>query len=482
MIGEGEQARNAVVPVAEVLDRLRSLVGPAAVLTGSDMAPHLEDWTGRFLSGAALAVVRPADTGEVSAVMRLAAEADLVIVPQGGNTGAVAGAIADDSQRSIVLNLNRMRRVRDLDAVTPALIADAGCILAEAQAAVGAQGMMVPLGIGSEGSATLGGLVATNAGGIQAVRFGVMRNQVLGLEVVLPDGRVLDMLRTVQKDNMGYDLKHLFIGAEGTLGIVTGVALKLTPSPRQLSSALLAVNDVASALEVLKAVRVACGDTVLACELIQRDLVLLASRSRPQFAAFTSTAAAFDLLLEVGTPSTRLNLAEVFEETLGELIDKGVVLDGTVASSEAQRSQLWLLREAIVADQRLAGEAVRFDVALPLSGVAEFLDRVKVTTAAIVPGCRPLSFGHIGDGNIHLSVVQPPEDLKGFLARRQDIIDVVHTLVLDLRGSICAEHGVGRKLRREAADALGAAGEDVMRAVKTAIDPDGRMNPGVLLI
>ena len=463
------------------LDLLRAIVGDAAVLTGTDMVPHLTDWTGRFKDGAALAVVRPADTAQVVAIVKLAAAHGLAIVPQGGNTGAVAGAIANCADRAVVLQLGRMRAIRERDPATPAAIVEAGCILADVQDAVRDMGLAVPLGIGSEGSATIGGLVATNAGGIQAVRFGVMRNQVLGLEVVLPDGSVLDLLRTVQKDNMGYDLKQLFIGAEGTLGIVTAVALRLTPLPRQSVSAFLAVGSAADALEVLRSVRLECGDVVVACELIQHELLTLAARTRPQFAALVGQPAPFYLLVEVATPSVRQNLVESFEAALAELIERNVVRDGTVAASEAQRAGLWLLREAIVVDQRLAGEAVRFDIALPLVAVSAFLAEVATISEAVLPGSRPMSFGHIGDGNIHLLIAQPPGDPAGLLARKQHLADEIHRLTIAMRGSICAEHGVGRKLKAETAEALGAANVAVMRAIKNAIDPADRLNPGVLI-
>lgn len=456
---------------AATLDALAACVGAGGLLTDpADVAPYLSDWTGRW-PGQALAVARPRSTEDVAALVRTAAAHGIGIVPQGGNTGLVGGAAAP--RGALLLALGRMNRVRHIDVASGVLVAEAGCVLAGLQADAAERGFALPLGLGAEGSATIGGIVSTNAGGIRALRYGVARDLVLGLEVVLADGRVWDGLRTTRKDNMGYDLKQLFIGAEGTLGVVTAIALRLTMAWRQVETAFLAVADPAAALALLDRLRADTGDAVVACELIPAlglDLAetVLAPTPRP-----VARGHAWHLLVEFAT-SAADGLRAAVEQRLFQALHTGLALDGALADNARQRAAFWRWREAVVEGQQRAGPAVRFDVAVPIGAVARFIAEADAAVAARAPHSRPLAFGHIGDGNIHYTVLAP--DVDAGMIRV-----VVHDLVLRLGGSLCAEHGVGRSMVETVAGATSGVGRDLMRAIKGALDPDGRMNPGAVL-
>lgn len=441
---------------------------------------YLRDATGKWPSHV-LSVGRPRSSEEVAAIVRHATANDLAVVPQGGNTGLVGGCGIGAERPAVMLSLDRMRAIRRIDPVGATVVVEAGCILADLQAAVAEQGFAIPLGLGSEGSATIGGLISTNAGGIRALRYGVMRSLVLGLEVVLPDGRVWDGLRTVAKNNMGYDLKQLFIGGEGTLGVVTAAALRLVPAWTQTETAWLAVESPAAALSLLDALRAALGDVVVACELIQRRGIEWGEVAVPGLKVPGVGDHGWFVLIEFASAATLLPIREALETALGNAIEQGLVLDGTLAESEAQRREFWKIREAVVMGKIAAKPSVTLDVAVPLGQVPAFLDEAGVLAEALMPGVECLGFGHVGDGNIHFSVHRGSNAVAAFEPRVAEICAALEQLALTHGGSICAEHGVGRRMRDAVAAAVGDVEHDLFRRVKRAIDPENRMNPGAVV-
>lgn len=467
---------------AALLDRILSIVGPKGLLTDpADMQPYLAEARGRFVGGSP-AVVRPATVDEVAAVVAACAEAGQPIVPQGGNTSLVGGSIPYENGHDIVLSLSRLNRVRDIDPLNYTMTVDAGCVLQTLQQVAADQDRLLPLSLGAEGTAQIGGLISTNAGGTMTIRYGNTRDLVLGLEVVLPDGRVWNGLRRLRKNNTGYDLKHLFIGAEGTLGIITGAVLKLYPRPRQVETAFVAVPSPVAAIELLARLRAASGDGVTAFELMARRALDFAlthvhgtidplSEPSPWYALVEMTA---------GTRSDAFR--DNFEAALGEAFEEGLATDATIAASEGQSKQLWFIREAIVEAQKHAGGSIKNDVSVPVSKVAEFIERATAAVEAVCPGIRPVPFGHVGDGNIHFNLTQPEgADTAAYLARWDEICHVVNAIILDLDGSISAEHGVGRFKKDDMPHIKSAVEMDMLRAVKAALDPRGLMNPGKML-
>jgi len=440
---------------------------------------HLQDMTGKWPSGA-IAVARPSSPHEVAALVRQAGAAGLSVVPQGGNTGLVGGCAVAPEQHAVMLSSRRLNAVRSIDPHVPAVIAEAGCILADVQAAVAEQGFAIPLGLGSEGSATIGGLISTNAGGVRALRYGVMRNQILGLEVVLPDGRIWDGLRTVAKNNMGYDLKQLFIGAEGSLGVITAAALRLTPAWRQIETAWLAVESPAAALALLQDLRASLGDLVVAFELIQRRGVEWGAGAVPGLRVPDIGDHPWFVLVEFASAAARLPIRDAVEDALGHALEHGLATGGLLAESEAQRQQLWRIREAVVEGKTGAKPSVSVDVAVPLGEVPAFLDAAAMAVA-VLPGCETLAFGHVGDGNIHFSVHRGTNHPERFAEAAADLSAAIEAVALAHGGSICAEHGVGRRMRAAVAAALGEAELDLFRAIKRTIDPRNMMNPGAVI-
>lgn len=464
---------------ADFLSRLRGIVGDAYVLTDpASLANYVEDWRGRY-RGSALCVVRPASTGQVAAVVAACAEAGVAIVPQGGNTGLCGGATPRGGE--VVLSLNRMTRVRQLDAANNTLTVDAGCTLQAAQQAALAADRLFPLSLAAEGTATIGGNLSTNAGGVQVLRYGNARDLVLGLEVVLADGRVWDGLRGLRKDNTGYDLKQLFIGAEGTLGIITGAVLKLVPRPRSRAVAWVAVADPAAAVGLLGHLRQQLGERVVAYELISQQALDLVLRHIPGSRAPLQDAAAWQVLVEVAD-----TLVGDLDGVLALALDRAAVVglagDTVVAGSEAQCDALWRLREAISEAQRIDGVSIKHDIAVPVSHIPEFIARADAALHAAYPGVRIVCFGHVGDGNLHYNPSKPlAGDNAEFIARSGEVNRIVHDLVVALGGSISAEHGLGQLKREENQRYKSPVEMDLMRAVKHAFDPRGRMNPGKVL-
>ncbi len=380
----------------DALAGIRALVGPKGwIEDAADMAPYLKEWRGQY-AGQALAVVRPADTAETAAVIRLCAAAGIGVVPQGGNTGLVGGAVPGQHGRDILLSLQRLNRIRAIDPANDTLTVEAGVVLQAVQEAAAAADRLFPLSLGSEGSCQIGGCLSTNAGGMAVLRYGSMRELVLGLEVVLPDGRVWDGLRGLRKDNTGYDLKHLFVGAEGTLGVITAAVLRLFPRPRQSATALAALPDPAAAVALLTRARAACGEAVTAFELIPRLGVEFARRHVAGTTWPLEELHDWSLLIELSSPAAEPPLGEALEGLLAAAFEEGLVLDATIAASADQAARLWRLREAIVEGQNFEGGAIKHDIAVPVSSVPAFIARATAAVEACVPGVRIVAFGHVG--------------------------------------------------------------------------------------
>ena len=466
----------------ELNARLRTIVGAANVLEAeADMAPFLSDWRGRY-HGRARAVVRPRDTAEVAAVVAACAQAGVAMVPQGGNTGLCGGATPLGDGAAVVISLARMNRIRALDADNDTLTVEAGCTLAAVQEAAQAAGRLFPLSLASEGSCLIGGNLSTNAGGVQVLRYGNTRELVLGLEVVLPDGRVWDGLRGLRKDNTGYDLKQLFIGAEGTLGIVTAAVLKLFPAIRSRATAWVAVPDPRAAVRLLGMLRAACGERVSAFEIVGRTALGLVLQHIPGARDPLAGAPAWSVLVELSDPDVDAPLDAQLQAVLGEACAPGLAADAAVAASAAQAQALWALREDISEAQRIEGVSIKHDVSVPVSRIPEFLERAGAALAARWPDVRVVAFGHIGDGNLHYNLSKPAaDDNAAFIARTAEVNRIVHDLVCELGGSISAEHGLGQLKREEVLRYKPALEMELMRRVKQAFDPAGLMNPGKVL-
>ncbi|KRE08651.1 hydroxyacid dehydrogenase [Bosea sp. Root670] len=464
-----------------ILDRMAGIVGAKNVITDADaMVPYLKEWRDLF-RGKAQGIVRPGSTAEVAELVKLAAETGTVLVPQGGNTGLVGGQIPISEGREIILSLQRLDKIRAVDTDGDTMIVEAGVTLKRAQDAAEAAGRLFPLSLASEGSCTIGGNLSTNAGGTAVLAYGNARELCMGLEVVLPDGRIWNGLRQLRKDNTGYDLKNLFIGAEGTLGIITAAVLKLFPAPAARATAFLAVPDPAAALELLNAAKAGAGGTLTTFELMPRigmDFVLRhASGTRDPL----SEPSPWYVLMEVSAQQAT-GLDEHVETFLGEALEKGIVTDAALAGSLTQRADFWKLREMLSEVQTYEGGSIKHDISVPIHATPEFLARAIATVEAMVPGCRPVPFGHLGDGNIHFNVSQPVgADKAGFLARWSEMNEAVHAIVAELHGSISAEHGIGR-LKRDLLPGVKDPVElDLMRTIKQTLDPKGILNPGSVL-
>lgn len=467
--------------MSAILDRMAGIVGAKNVITDADaMVPYLKEWRDLF-RGKAQGIVRPGSTAEVAELVKLAAETGTVLVPQGGNTGLVGGQIPISEGREVILSLQRLDKIRAVDTDGDTMIVEAGVTLKRAQDAAEAAGRLFPLSLASEGSCTIGGNLSTNAGGTAVLAYGNARELCMGLEVVLPDGRIWNGLRQLRKDNTGYDLKNLFIGAEGTLGIITAAVLKLFPAPAARATAFLAVPDPAAALELLNAAKAGAGGTLTTFELMPRigmDFVLRhASGTRDPL----SEPSPWYVLMEVSAQQAS-GLDEHVEAFLGEALEKGIVTDAALAGSLTQRADFWKLREMLSEVQTYEGGSIKHDVSVPIHATPEFLARAIAAVEAMVPGCRPVPFGHLGDGNIHFNVSQPVgADKAAYLARWSEMNEAVHGIVAELHGSISAEHGIGR-LKRDLLPGVKDPVElDLMRTLKRTLDPKRILNPGAVL-
>ncbi len=466
---------------APLVEQLRAIVGDRGLVAEpADLEPYTVDWRGQFRGRAAL-LVRPATTQELSKVVALLSEAGVGVVPQAGNTSLCGASVPDASGTQVVVNVSRMNRVRAIDLDNDTITVEAGCILAELQRVAAENGRFFPLSLAAEGSCEVGGNISTNAGGTQVLRYGNMREQVLGLEVVLPDGRVWDGLRGLRKDNTGYDLKHLFIGAEGTLGIVAAAVLKLYPAPRSVATALVAVADPPAAVALLGRLRAACGERVTGFELIGRICLDLVFRHIPGSRDPFGEPHPWYALVELFDSAEGGGVTQLLEGALGEAFEAGLAQDAVVAASEAQRAELWALRENVSDAQKAEGVSVKHDVSVPVSCIAQLIEEADRALQAAFPGVRTIPFGHLGDGNLHYNAFPPPGDTREFLAWSAQVNRVVYDIVQRLDGSISAEHGIGALKIDELPHYKSALELELMRAIRKTLDPRGIMNPGKVL-
>ena len=464
-----------------LIEALAAIVGPGHVLTADgDMAPYLGDWRGRY-RGKALCVVRPGSTAEVAAVVRACGAAGAPIVPQGGNTSHCGASIPDLTGCAVLLSLSRMNAIRAIDAANNTITVEAGCVLQNVQEAAAAAGRLFPLTLAAEGSCQIGGNLATNAGGVQVLRYGNARELTLGLEVVLPSGEVWDGLRGLRKDNTGYDLKQLFIGSEGTLGIITAAVLKLFPLPRATATAWLAIGSAHAAIRLLNEFQAAFGTALTACELVSDvSLGLVLKNIRGARAPLADSP--WHLLVELSGPGDDAALRESLERFLEGALETGGIADAVVAQSGEQAEQLWILRESVSEAQKIEGFSIKHDISVPVSCIGEFLDRAGAALQAAYPGIRIVAFGHVGDGNLHYNQSKPEAgENAAFIAAQPQVNRIVHDIIHDLGGSISAEHGIGQLKREEILRYKSRVEMDMMRAVKQALDPRGMMNPGKVL-
>ena len=449
-----------------MIDALRQIVGKSNVLTApEDTKPYFTDWRRQY-SAAAECVARPGTTGEVARVVALCAREGVAIVPQGGNTGLVGGSVPTGTRREIVLALGRMNRIRNLDALNDTATVEAGCVLAEVQRAAEEAGRLFPLSLAAEGSCQIGGNLSTNAGGVNVLRYGNAREQVLGLEVVLPDGRVWDGLRALRKDNTGYDLKHLFLGAEGTLGVITAAVLRLYPRPTARATAWIALASPREAVELLATLRGQLGDRLSAFELVSRTCLEAVLSHLPDARDPLPAAHPWYVLAEFADSGPAEMLRTLVERALESN-------EAVLAQSEEQSRRLWRIRESIPEAQFTN---VKHDVSVAVSRTPEFIERTGRAIQAAFPGTLPYVFGHVGDGNLHYNV--GPETL---LTRRDAVSAIVYRAVDELGGSISAEHGLGQLKREAIRDHKPPIELELMRALKRTLDPAGLMNPGKVI-
>ncbi len=461
---------------------LAAIVGDAGLLTDADaIEPFLTEPRGTYRGQTEL-VVRPASTAELSAVMTACANAQIAMVPQGGGTGLCGGAVPSSTGDQVVISLARMNRIRSMDPQSFTMTVEAGCILADIQRAAESVDLLFPLSLGAEGSCQIGGNLSTNAGGTQVLRFGNSRDLVLGLEVVLPDGQVLDMLRGLRKDNTGYHLAGLFCGAEGTLGIISAAVLKLFPQPREVATALVAVPDLDAVIKLLSLARSATGDALSGCEFIPRIALEMVLRHIPGTRDPFPTPYPHYLLLEAQSGSEEGRLTQEVEKLLSDAVDSELILDATVAQSPAQAEALWHIRESIPDAQKPEGLSVKHDVSLPIHLVPQFVKQASQLVQTEVPGIRVVAFGHVGDGNVHFNLSQPIDmDRATYASHRHKLSELVHELAMSMGGSFSAEHGIGQLKRDELRRYRSDVELQVMRKIKAALDPHGLMNPGKVL-
>ncbi|WP_417429697.1 FAD-binding oxidoreductase [Kiloniella sp.] len=464
------------------LSDLETAIGAKAMISNlDDIAPYMVEQRGRFVGETSL-VVTPKTAGEVSDIVKLCAEHNIGIVPQGGHTGLVSGGIPFVGDNAIVLNTTRLNKIRAIDPVNNTMIVEAGCILQTIQEYAAKHDRLFPLSLGAEGSCQIGGNIATNAGGINVIRYGNTRQLVLGLEVVTPTGEIWNGLRALQKDNTGYDLKQLYIGSEGTLGIITAAVLQLFPKPKEQQTAVLALKELEDALRLLNLAQSMLGDALTSFELLPRigiDFSLKHGQG-----VVDPIAGRYDwyILMEASVAITHSNLQELFESYLETAFERNWVQDGVLAQNKAQSDSFWLLRENITLCQRPEGGSIKHDISVPVSSVPAFIKTANETVQKMIPGIRPHPFGHLGDGNIHYNLSQPLEmDKQDYLNRWEEVNRVVHDIVHSFNGSISAEHGIGRVKRDENQHYKSPVEIQLMKNIKTTLDPKGIMNPGKLI-
>ncbi len=469
-------------PTPELLQQLADIVGPAHALTDPDtQQPYLREWRDRYVGRAAM-VLRPGTTEEVSRILALADAARVGIVPQTGNTGLVGGQIPSTDGRQIVLNLCRLDRVRSVDVATSSMTVEAGVTLAAARDAAEAAGRLFPLSLPSEGTCCIGGNLATNAGGVGVLAYGSARQLTLGIEAVLADGRVWHGLKSLRKDNTGYDLRDLLIGSEGTLGVITAATLKLVPRPREIATGFAALPSLEAVQALFDLVTTMAGPALTAFEFLsQRALGFVTAHvanARSPFAAEHPWSVLFD----ISAHTTEGRARELMENILSTATEKGIIADAAIAQSVSQAENLWRLREGASEAQKFEGGSIKHDIAVPVGAIAAFIPRADALVESLCPGARPVAFGHFGDGNVHYNVSQPVGmERDRFLGQWETISARVHDIVAEFDGSISAEHGIGQMKREGLRDVKGAVEIDIMHRIKAALDPNGILNPGKVL-
>jgi FAD/FMN-containing dehydrogenase len=469
-------------PDLDTLAELKAAVGDDSWLDAPDaVAPFLIDFR-RLYHGATPLVLLPRDVDEVAQILRICNRESVAVVPHGGNTSYCGGATPDEGGSQIVLSLRRLNRVRQIDAANYSMIIEAGCTLAEAQAAAREADRLFPLSLGSEGTAQIGGNLSTNAGGTAVLRYGMMRDLVLGLEVVLADGRVLHGLKSLRKDNTGYDVKSLFVGAEGTLGVITAACLKLFPQPADTATALVGIDSPQHALDLLARLRTAAGDQVTSFELMPRLAVELTVKHVPGVADPLDQNAPWYLLIELSSPNPRQELINLLTATLEDAAAGGTIMDAMLATSIGQARAMWKLRETVPEAQRRHGASLKHDVSVPVSAIPTLIEQGAALARRLAPEGEVIAYGHAGDGNLHFNVSQRPDsDVERFTACGPALERAMFDLVEGLGGSISAEHGIGRLKAAEFARRADPAELAVMHELKRALDPKGILNPGKVL-
>ena len=467
---------------SDLLDRFAAIVGEKhAVRDPAEIAPHLVENRGLY-HGASPMLLKPGSVEEVSAILKLASETGAAIVPQTGNTGLVGGQTPREGGSDIILSLERMNRIRDIDPVGNTMIVDGGCILADVHKAAAEHGRMFPLSLGSEGSCRIAGNLSTNAGGTAVLAYGNMRQLCLGLEVVLPTGEIWNGLRRLKKDNTGYDLRDLFIGAEGTLGVITGAVLKLFPQPLGHQVAFAGLQSVDDALTLFKNASSLCGTALTGFELMPRIGVEFTTRHIPGVRDPLETVHPWYVLIDISTSDSVETAERMMTALLEQGYEAGLIQNATIASSETQQKAIWHMRESMSDAQKPEGGSIKHDVSVPVAQIPQFMAEAEKAVVAAMPGARVCAFGHMGDGNIHYNISQPVgADKAEFIGRWREINKIVHGLVLQHGGSISAEHGIGQLKRDELASIRSEIEIDLMRRIKTAFDPAGIMNPGKVL-
>jgi FAD/FMN-containing dehydrogenase len=466
----------------DLRSRLTVLLGPDCLLTEeSELAPFLADHR-KLYRGRTPAVALPRTLDQISRLLAFCNDNRVGIVPHGGNTSYCGGATPDESGDHLLLSLRRLNRIRNMDPINWSMTVEAGCILADAQRAADQADRFFPLSLGSEGTCQIGGNLSTNAGGTNVVRYGMMRDQVLGLEVVLPDGRLLSTLNTLRKDNTGYDLKSLFIGAEGTLGVITAASLKLYPKIRASATAFAAVPSPQAAVTLLSELRDASGDAVSSFELIPRVGIDLTTKHIPGVQDPLDKHYEWYVLCELTSSRYFDTLSHLLEGALESALARGIVVDGVLAQSERHREAFWKLRETIPEAQRIDGASLKHDISVPVAALPEFIERASAWVKNNVPEGRLVAYGHLGDGNLHFNLNQAPgASQDAFMAREPATKRAIHDLVRDFGGSFSAEHGIGRLKVGELEMYAPSVELQLMRVVKNALDPNGIMNPGKVL-
>jgi FAD/FMN-containing dehydrogenase len=463
-------------PSADTLARLMEAAGPGGFTQDpSVIAPHLREWRDRFVGNTPL-LLRPASTDAVARIVTICSQTRTAIVPQGGNTGLVGGQIPNPDGSEILLSLARMNAVRSIDVTAGTMTVEAGCILDDIRKRADDHDRLFPMSLASGGSATIGGLLSTNAGGTAVLAYGNMRDLVLGLEAVLPSGQVWSGLRALRKDNTGYDLKNLLVGAEGTLGVITAAVLKLFPRPREMATAILSLDSVEAALALLNRLQ-AAGLFVTSFELMSDTGLEFVLKHIPGTRRPVANAAPWHVLVEIslfdGTAAEHVRLE------LAAATGSAGVRDGAIAQSQAQRTAFWRLRDAMSEAQKPEGGSIKHDVSVPVSSIPAFIAEASAAVRTLIPGARPVPFGHLGDGNIHFNISQPERaEPAAFLARLPEVNALVHDMVHRYNGSISAEHGLGQAKVDEITRYKSAVEIEAMRAIRRALDPNAIMNPG----